>query len=159
METQTVIMCNLSTIVYLSARLSHPPWYQLVDFSAAHSFPLSSTAGTFAYSEGEKDFRFYLSTIVSCLLTSSHPPAHLLVWRTIIHGATKQMKQQWNTQKKCPSCLSSPLWQHKLTVCGAEVSGTPLGLSPVWGTRKDLLIHICTVSGKETITHCTNFHL
>lgn len=95
METQTVIMCNLSTIMYLSAHLSHPPWCQLVDFSAAHSFPLSSTAGTLAYSEVEKYFKYYyLGTIISYLLISSHTPAHLLVWRTIIHGATKQIKQQ-----------------------------------------------------------------
>lgn len=89
-------------MMYLNARLSHPLWYQLVDFLEAHSFPLSSTVGTFAYSEGEKDLhfcvlhilKFYLSTIISYLLISSHPPAHLLVWRTIIHRATKQMKQQ-----------------------------------------------------------------
>lgn len=87
--------------MYLSACLSHPLWYQLVEFSAAHSFPLSSTAGTFAYSEGEKDLhfcvlhilKFQVSTI-SYLLIPSHPPAHLWVWRTIIHGATKQIKQQ-----------------------------------------------------------------
>lgn len=90
METQTIIMCNLYTIMYLRARLSHPPWCQLVDFSAAHSFPLSSTAGTLAYSEVEKYFKYYyLSTIISYLLICSHIPAHLLVWRTIIHGATK----------------------------------------------------------------------
>lgn len=36
-----------------------------------------------------------------------------------------------------------------LTVCGAEVSGTPLGLSPVWETHTDLLKHTCTGSDRE----------
>lgn len=74
-------LCNRVSIMYLNARLSHPLWYQLVDFSEAHSFPLSSTVGTFAYSEGEKDLhfrvlhilKFFLSNIISYLLISSHP--------------------------------------------------------------------------------------
>lgn len=39
-----------------------------------------------------------------------------------------------------------------LTVYGAEVSGIPLDLSPVWGTHKDLLIRIDKVSGKKDKT-------
>lgn len=36
-----------------------------------------------------------------------------------------------------------------LTVCGAEVSETPSGLSPEWGTHTDLLKHTCTGSDRE----------
>lgn len=144
--------------MYLSACLSHPLWYQLVEFSAAHSFPLSSTAGTFAYSEGEKDLHFCVLHILKFqhqlfthTLSSTSSPLGLEDNHPRCYKADKTTVKHSN--------LSSSTWQHKLTVCGAEVSGTPLDLSPVWGTHTDLLIHIYTVSGKETITHCIHFQM
>lgn len=132
-----------------------------VNCEDANCFPSNSTADTFVYSAEEKaeDTRraetLRYTSIGDCLV-----PATMTVsmWkgflgRTFWFGGQSStvLRETHRNRRVNRNHTSQCTHKHTkaLTVCGAEVSETPSGLFPAWGTRTDPLKHICTVSDKQ----------
>lgn len=81
-------------------------------------------------------------------LEGSHPQCYKKETSTAVRrDAGRHGKIKTHTHSDRQSYLIQRT--NTLTVCDAEVSGTPSGLSPAWGTHTDLLKHTCTGSVRE----------
>lgn len=135
-----------------------------VNCEDANCFPSNSAADTFVYSakqkaEGRAEILCFTS-IGYCQCTRNDDDVDVkgFLWQTFwFGGQSSTVLQESNTQKQAGHTrfhrrhASDCKHEHTkaLTVCGAEVSETPSGLFPAWGTRIDPLKHICTVSDKQ----------
>lgn len=165
LHIQWLFICITWENVSHSVRLLVPASYLLlclaVNCEEANCFPSNSTADTFVYSAKKRAedtrraetlrFTSIEDRLVPATMTVSMWKGFL--WQTFWFGGQSSTVLQETHRNRRVNRNRTSDCKHEhtkaLTVCGAEVSETPSGLFPAWGTRTDPLKHICIVSDKQ----------